>query len=430
MWSDILHPSYAVQAGCLIVHGVVGGRGVFDFPMPVSESYDLEGALAAMAEYCRAHYTRFEIINVPCESITIITRLFPHCEVFYRRSQSDYLYRTEDLTNMAGRSYAGQRNHVKRFYASYPGVVFRRFLAGDIPAIERFLRRFAFGFEKGVRGAKSELERAEKMIARVGSDCFACGGFELDGEILSFCLAEKCGDMLINHIEKALPDFDGIYPATVQAFLREFASSIQWVNREDDASDRGLRMSKLQYRPSEIVHKYTVKIHNELSRVERLPKLVSERLTYDRIRREDIDSYNRLCLDDERNRYWGYDYRDDCAEPGWDYFYLDQKKDFSSRSSITFALRLDGCFIGEVLLHHFDFRGSAEIGIRILPEYEKNGYGREALKRILTYGLYTVGLDRIHAKCHKENISSYNLLSAVMRKNGEDDTYYHFLSTF
>ena len=431
MWDDLLHTEYTVANGCLIVRGTVMGRSVFDFPMPIAEEHDVGEALEAMAAYCRRHFLPFEIINVPGELVSTITGRFPHCDVSYRRSHSDYLYETAELAAMAGRGYAGQRNHIKKFYASYPGAVFRRFEEWDIPAIKRFLRRFASGFAKNsARGARSELERAERMIARVGSDCFACGGFEMDGEILSFCLAEICGDMLIDHIEKALSEFEGIYPATVQAFLREFGGGIRYFNREDDASDRGLRMSKLQYRPCEIVHKYSVKVWNELSPIERIPELESERLTYDAVRLDDLDAYNRLCLDDERNRFWGYDYRVDCPDPDRDYFYLDQKKDFSTRSTMTFAIRLDGDLIGEVILHNFDFRGNAEIGIRILPEFCGNGYGREALKTIASYALYTIGLDALHAKCHKENLSSFNLLSAVMRRCGEDDTYHHFVATF
>ena len=97
---------------------------------------------------------------------------------------------------------------------------------------------------------------------------------------------------------------------------------------------------------------------------------------------------------------------------------------------MTLAIRLEGALIGEVILHNFDFRGSAEIGIRILPEYGCRGYGREALRTVLSYALYTIGLDAVHAKCHKENAPSFNLLSAVMRRNGEDNSYYHFIATF
>ena len=227
MWSDLLRPEFTVDSGCLIVRCTISGRSVFDYPMPIVKDHDIISALEHMAAYCREKFLPFEIDNIPKEEVSKITETFPLCEVGYRRTYSDYLYETAELAAMAGRAYSGQRNHIKKFHSNYPGAVFRRFGKEDVDKIRIFLRRFSFGFLKGARGAKSELERAEKMISRVGNPCFACGGFELDGEILSFCLSEICGDMLIDHIEKALPEFEGIYPATVQAFLKEFGGGIR-----------------------------------------------------------------------------------------------------------------------------------------------------------------------------------------------------------
>ena len=37
-----------------------------------------------------------------------------------------------------------------------------------------------------------------------------------------------------------------------------------------------------------------------------------------------------------------------------------------------------------------------------------------------------VNLSRIVAKCYKENEASYKMLSACMRRNGEDETFFYF----
>ena len=86
--------------------------------------------------------------------------------------------------------------------------------------------------------------------------------------------------------------------------------------------------------------------------------------------------------------------------------------------------------IGEAILHDFDYVGSCEIGIRILPEYRGCGYGREALKTVIRYALYGIGLDSVRAKCYKENRSSSNMLSVVMRATEADDVFEHYICTF
>jgi len=185
----------------------------------------------------------------------------------------------------------------------------------------------------------------------------------------------------------------------------------------------------MQYQPIEILDKYYIKVKNELYHVEKIPVLETERLTLDAITEEDIPAYNRLCLDEERNRYWGYDYRRDCENPDAEYFYLDQKKDFGSSVAMNFAIRLDGSFIGEIILYNFDFRGGAELGVRILPEYEKHGYATEAYAAACDYALYGIGMYEVRGKCYRENLASAKVLSAVMRTSGEDDTYFYFRKT-
>ena len=102
------------------------------------------------------------------------------------------------------------------------------------------------------------------------------------------------------------------------------------------------------------------------------------------------------------------------------------QKDFKRKLAVNFAIRLEGKFIGEAVLYRFDYRGGAELGCRILPEFAGNGYGAEAFRRAAEWSLYELGLYRLVAKCYKENQASYKMLSACMRKKGEDDTFFYF----
>ena len=266
------------------------------------------------------------------------------------------------------------------------------------------------------------------MLKMTGRPCFLTGGM-LDGEkLIALSLAEKCGDTLIIHIEKALYSYTGVYPTLVQAFADAFGDGCQWINREDDAADRGLRTSKLQYGPAKLAPKYRFDPQNELlNHVETIPELKTARLTLSALTEADIPAYNALVLDSDRNRWWGYD---DVGGLGGHVeersFFDVARRDFEDRQAVNFAVRLDGKLIGEAVLYRFDCRGGAELGCRIDKAYAGSGYGTEAFAAVADWGLYKIHLSRVVAKCYKENQASYKMLSACMRKKGEDDTFFYF----
>ena len=428
MWGGVLKPTWTELAGCLVVRNCIQGEIVYDYPVAGPDG-DEEAALTAMENDCIERGIPLVISVVPKCRVTELLARYPYVKVSDIRTWRDYVYRSEDLQNFAGRRYSGQRNHIKKFYEAYPDAEFHALTAADMPLIQQFWADYDREFAKGDNAmAVKELAVAKAMLERTGEDDFRCGGIVKDGKLLSLALAEKCGSTLIIHIEKALYSYAGIYPATVQAFARAFGGDVEYINREDDAANRGLRTSKLQYGPIFLAPKYRVEPQNELlSNVKEIPLLKTERLTMDAMREEDIPDYNRLVLDREWNRLWGYD---DVAGLGGPVeersFFEVAQRDFENRGAVNFAVRLDGKFIGEAVMYRFNYRGDAELGCRILPEYAGHGYGREAFAAAADWGLYQVQLNRIVAKCFHENASSYAMLSSCMRPAGKDETFFYF----
>ena len=207
-------------------------------------------------------------------------------------------------------------------------------------------------FEKTSQSAKQELALAKTMLRLTGASWLYVGGMEYEGRLISIAMAERCGETLHVHIEKALYGYEGVYPATVQEFARCFAvDGVRYLNREDDAGDRGLRTSKLQYLPCKLAEKFCFDVKNELEDLDAIPTLKTERLTLSAFTDKDREAYNALCLDDERNKWWGYDYRADWKGEDLNTYFLDVvREDFAKKRAINFAIRLDGKCIGEVLL--------------------------------------------------------------------------------
>ena len=427
MWRGWLHAEFAEAAGCLIVKSCTKGHCQFDFPVPGPEG-DVDEALRLIEQWCTETGCRLAFFPIPEEKTLQLIHRYPYLSMRNERTWKDYLYRAEDLANFAGRKYSGQRNHINKFRKNYPDARFVELTAADRGLVEQFWQEYMPEFRKQDNDmARIELEHAREMFAALDSGWFCAGGLLVDGRLVAISLGERCGDTLQVHIEKALYSHAGAYPAMVQAFAQHFGKEVRWLNREDDACDRGLRTSKLQYLPAELAGKVGLEIETQFDQLQAIPALRTQRLTLDGLREEDQAAYNALCLDDERNRWWGYDYRKDLRGELTDSYFLEVAwQDFMFRRAVNFAIRLEGKCVGEVVLYNLDWRGGAELGARIAPEYAGQGYGTEAFNAVAEWALYQLKLERVVSKCYKENAASYRMLSSCMRKTGEDDTFYHF----
>ena len=428
MWRSTWRYQWVEVAGCLVVRGEDHGHWIFDYPV-AGPGGDEDAALTEIEKLCLEQGQQLMLTVVPeCKTARLLAR-YPYLRVSDARTWRDYVYYRQDLQLFAGRRYSGQRNHIKKFRQQWPDAELRRLTVADTCAIERFWQDYEAEFPKGGNTkAKDELALAKKMLKMVDKHWFIAGGM-FDGEkLIALSLAEKCGETLIIHIEKALYSYTGVYPALVQAFADRFGDGCQWVNREDDAADRGLRTSKMQYGPAKLGSKFCFEPVNELQHhLSAIPVLKTERLTLSALTEEDIPAYNALVLDEERNRWWGYDDVGGLGGPVEEgSFFEVARRDFENRQAVNFAIRLDGKLIGEAVLYRFDCRGGAELGCRVDRAYAGNGYGTEAFTAVAEWGLYKLQLVRVVAKCFKENQASYHMLSSCMRRSGEDETFFYF----
>ena len=429
MWGSVLRPAFCEAAGCLIVRNEIDGRWQFDFPVAGPEG-DVEAALTLIERYCTEQGVRPVISVVPEQEASRLFLRYPVVRLINERPWKDYIYRRMDLAEFAGRHYSGQRNHINKFRKLFPDAEYVTLSAADEPLLERFWQEYGTEFTKESAIAKNELRLAKEMLRHLSGDWFMAGGLLHEGRLVAISMGEKCGRTMQVHIEKALYSCPGAYPTMVQAFAQHCGEDVEYMNREDDARDKGLRTSKTQYLPVMLAGKPCFEVGSELDRLREIPALHTERLTLDALQEKDRAAYNALCLDEERNRLWGYDWRKDYdGRPVEEYFLAVAQEDFRLRRCVNFAVRLGEKCIGEAVLYNLDWRGGAELGCRIAPEYAGCGYGTEAFAAAADWALYGLGLARVVAKCFKENEASYKMLSFSMKRTGEDEQYFYFEKT-
>jgi len=77
--------------------------------------------------------------------------------------------------------------------------------------------------------------------------------------MVAYTIAESLTkDTLVIHFEKGNQDCKGVYQAINQMFLEHSGNKFEWVNREQDLDNQGLRKAKLSYNPVNFLKKYRV----------------------------------------------------------------------------------------------------------------------------------------------------------------------------
>ncbi|MBO5045378.1 MAG: GNAT family N-acetyltransferase [Clostridia bacterium] len=437
MWNGYLKPDYTFAGNCLVIREKYDGKYYFHFPLSKGGRVEEEAqALDEIERHCRDSYSRLLFTNVPKSRLPLMTERYgSDLTMVNTRKWRDYLYRAEDFCEYPGKKYAGQRNHVNKFKKSYPDASFRPFQAGDEGEIVAFLREYEeVQRAKGTFLAQTEMNEVHAIVPYLKKYGFLCGLLRVNGKLVALSVGEKCGDMIVVHVEKALRQYEGAYPTVAQLFARTFCDeSVRFLNRMDDGGDGGLRKSKLQYHPVELADKYNLLPNRAIDRLKKPPTLSTERLTLAPLKDGDGDAYARLAGDVERNRFWGYDYRADYrgeGVPSGEWFLNIPRRDFKRKNELSLGIYREGTLVGEGVLHRFGYREDVEVGVRLLPEAEGVGYAAEAVKALISYAIVGLGIERVDAKCFRENEKSAKmLLSAGMKHCGEDETYFYFYKT-
>jgi RimJ/RimL family protein N-acetyltransferase len=158
----------------------------------------------------------------------------------------------------------------------------------------------------------------------------------------------------------------------------------------------------------------------------------TERLTITDITETDAKRYAELYLDDELNKWWGYDYREDLGdnEPTPEYFYNFQNKLKSSKEEYALAVKKDGEMVGELVMHNFDYNGGVEIGFRFFSDCQGKGYALESASALRDYCFELLGADTVKSRCFKQNHPSKKLIERLgLIKSNESQTHYFFAKT-
>jgi len=178
--------------------------------------------------------------------------------VWEDRAVSNYLYSAQALAQLPGRKYAKKRNLLSQASSLYRWscepltadridrcyAVLDSIMAEESPQMEGMLKREWAALECTLR--HFEEFRQEGLLVSVG------------GKPVAFSIYEPISPTTVAiHFERALRSYKGLFQVINSETAKVVLSrGFEFINREEDLGDAGLRHTKMSYYPIEVVPAY------------------------------------------------------------------------------------------------------------------------------------------------------------------------------
>jgi len=261
IWSFRHHVEYTICDNTLFMR--TKGDNSYWYLSPVGE-LPFEKAVQLIIDDARENGYRIKIYAMDESQKTDMEQHFGGLfEIVADRDTFDYIYKTEDLSNLPGKNYQKKRNHCSRFERDNPDYKFYPITLENVERVKEFEREWcARNNCDESRGLFSEQLGIMDILSNMDkTDVF--GGFieANDGNIVAFTLASPINDNMVDIIvEKAFHDVTGAYAIINRDFARNCLQNYEFINREDDMGQENLRKAKLANFPCEIRTKYMAKL--------------------------------------------------------------------------------------------------------------------------------------------------------------------------
>ncbi len=423
MWNEHYNFSFAVYNDTLILKSD-GRDGKQRFFPPIG--LDKNGAYKKIEEYAVKNSIQLEFICVDESELSNLKERYGEITYSFNRDFSDYIYKYSEIETFTGKKFSGQRNHINAFKRAYPNYKYHTLTSKNVEKIVEFLNEYKKDHKKMGKIEKKEFFNTLTLVNNLSIAKFVGGYITVGKKIVAFSIGEYVGSTLVIHIEKAILSYRGAYPTMFNEFVKHVKKDgIEFINREDDSGDLGLRTSKTQYQPIKISNKYHVLVKKPMN-IDKIPTIKGANITLSEIKKSDAQLYYKLYVAVKNNRYWGYNYKKDIKGENVEDFYNLAKADFKNKDNAIFIIRKNKRLVGEVILHNFNYKNQVEIGIRLLKSEQGKGYAFEALNLITYYVIKTLKKEP-YAKCYLQNTASKKLfLKSGYKEIGKDKKFAFF----
>jgi len=173
------------------------------------------------------------------------------------RDNADYVYRVQDLAELAGRRFHKKRNLVKQCLETHACTYepITPELVSECSAMQdRWCQARDCGHDPGLCSEYTAIEESFSHWEALG---LVGGAVRIEGTIQAFAVGEALRpDTAVCHFEKAMPGYQGLGQLVNQWFAKYTLQGFTFENREQDLGIPGLRQAKESYHPDHMADKY------------------------------------------------------------------------------------------------------------------------------------------------------------------------------
>lgn len=259
IWGEANEIEFADVNGFYCMKSRWENKEIYTFP---AGKGDIKPVIEALMEDAKERGIQFQLRGMVKEAVEAMEAAFPgQYEYVMNRDECDYLYTYEKLSTLAGKKLHGKRNHINRFMDN-PDWQYEDITPENIGECKQMSKEWCKLYsckdDPDLRHEYCAVRTAFKHFFELKLD----GGFiRKEGKIIAFTMGEPLSsDTYVVHIEKAFPEVQGAYPMINQQFVIHHGEGFQYINREEDLGEEGLRKAKLSYYPDILLEKYSLKL--------------------------------------------------------------------------------------------------------------------------------------------------------------------------
>lgn len=229
--------------------------GCYGFPLG---SGDLKNAVELLREDAAAKDIPLRLTLLTEEQCKALETAFPDAFTVQKLPEyTEYLYLRENLSALRGSRYHGKRNHIAQFWRGYPDACIQPLIAENAQFAVEIAEKWLAAREDPQDPA---LLYELSCIREAAENWNALGltGLLLyaEGTPVGMTVVSEISRGIFDiHFEKVVPGQPHAWPVVVNE-MAKCLTNAEYLNREEDLGEAGMRASKQSYRPDLLREKY------------------------------------------------------------------------------------------------------------------------------------------------------------------------------